>query len=606
MSRGRIVGLWVLAGAIAIVGEAGFLVYDQAPFGANVALGITLDVVVGFVTMAAGIVAWSRRPGNRMGPLLFAAGAAWSLSGVYAYGVPAYLFSAPGDAHPLTDALLVVGSVLLPVHYAILLHLLLAYPEGLLHSRLERALVAGVYGLVGLRTLAILTNPADNAARFLVGEPPFPLMSAIAFLFFSAVALTAFLILGRRWMRSTPTARRIFTPVLGAALLLALVEMISAGANLLGDWGLAWASLGLATASHEREWIFYAGVVAKLAVPLAFLFGMFRGTIERTRVGDLVIELGATELGATQDVSLRDALARTLHDPTVELAYWLPSMNEFVDVTGRPVSLPVEGSPRTVTLVERQGEPLAAIIHDRSLLDEPALVGAAAAASLAIDNERLHAEVRAKLEEVKASRARIVEAGDAERRRVERNLHDGAQQRLVSVSLAVGSLKDQLDREGSAQRAMQVDAIGKELRQALAELRELARGIHPAILTEEGLVAAVDSLADRSPVPVSVEDGSVGRLPEAVEATAYFMVAEALTNVVKYAHASRASVRLLREANRLRVEVADDGAGGVDPSAGSGLRSLEDRIVALGGGLTIESGPASGTTVRAEIPFDGR
>jgi signal transduction histidine kinase len=594
-------GLWVLAVAIAVVGDAGFLVSGLAPLGGSIALGVTLDVAVGFVTMSAGIVTWSRRPGNRMGPLLFAAGAAWSLSGVYAYGVSAYLYGAPGDAHPWSDALFVVGSVLVPVHYAILLHLLLAYPEGVLHSRLERALVVGVYGLVGLRTLAIATDPIDNAFRFLTGEPPFPVMSAIAFLFFSAVALTAFLILGRRWMQSTPTARRVFTPVLGAALLLAVVEMISAGANFLGDWGLAWASLGLAT-SHQREWIFLAGIVAKLAVPLAFLFGLFRGTIERSRVGDLVIELGAT-----QNVSLRDALARTLHDPSVELAYWLPSMNAFVDVTGRPVSLPVEGSARTVTMVEREGEPLAAIIHDRSLLDEPALVEAAsAAASLAIDNERLHAEVRAKLKEVKASRARIVEAGDAERRRVERNLHDGAQQRLVSLSLAVGSLKDQLEREGSSVRATQVDAIAKELRQAMAELRELARGIHPAILTEEGLVAAVGSLADRCPVPVSVEDGSVGRLPEAVEATAFFVVAEALTNVVRYARASRASVRLLREGYRLQVEVADDGSGGVDLSAGSGLRGLQDRVVALGGALTIESGPESGTRVRAEIPFDGR
>jgi signal transduction histidine kinase len=559
-------------------------------------------VAVGFVTMSAGIVTWSRRPENRIGPLLFAAGAAWSLAGVYAYGLFSYLFGAPGSSALWSDTLIVVGSILVPVHYSILVHLLLAYPEGRLHTSLERFLVAGLYGLVAFRTIATMADPLDNALRFLGSQPPLSFMSTAAFYYFSAVAIITFLILTRRWLRSTRTARRILSPVLGSALLLAAVELVSAGVNLEETTSLAWASLGLATSPLGPEVLFYTGIVAKLAVPLAFLFGLFRSTLERSRVGDLVIELGAR-----QPISLRDALARTLHDPSVELAYWLPSRSEFVDVAGRPVSLPAAESARAVTMVERVGEPLAAIIHDRSLLDEPALVRAAsAAARLAIDNERLHAEVRAKLEEVQASRARLVEAGDAERRRVERNLHDGAQQRLVTLTLAVGRIKEQLDRLGDSERAAQVDEISKELRQALQELREFARGIHPAILTEEGLSAAVGSLADRSSVPVSVEDGASGRLPEAVEATAYFVVAEALTNVAKYAHASHASVRLTREGNRLLVEVADDGLGGADVTAGSGLRGLEDRIAALGGGLSIESRPGAGTRVRAEIPCDGR
>jgi signal transduction histidine kinase len=597
MSRGRRVALWSLALAIAVVGEVGFLVYGAAPYGGNMAFEVSLDIAVGFSTMAAGIVTWSRRPENRIGPMLFAAGAAWSLSGLYAFGF-SYQYAAPGDTHVFTDPLLVAGSLLLPLHYAILLHLLLAYPEGVLHSRLERALVVGVYGLVVLRTIAILSDPLDNAIRFLAGFPPFPFMSATAFLYFSVVAVAAFVILGRRWLRSTPTARRIFTPVLAAALLLATVEIVSAAVNLFNRWGPAWGSLGLSN-SRGPMLLFYAGIVAKLAVPVAFLFGLFRSTIERSRVGDLVIDLGAK-----QDVSLRDALARTLHDPSVDLAYWLPSRSEFVDQGGRPVSLPVEGSERTVTMVERQGEPLAAIIHDRSLLGEPSLVRAAsAAARLAIDNERLQAEVRAKLAEVNASRARIVEAGDAERRRVERNLHDGAQQRLVTLSLAVGLLKERLTQEGDSAVAAQVDGLSTEVRHALEELRELARGIHPAILTEEGLPAAIGSLADRSSVPVSIDNGSVGRLPEAVEATAYFVVAEALTNVAKYAHASRASVHLTREGTGLHVEVADDGKGGADVTAGSGLRGLEDRVAALGGELFVESSPGAGTRVRAEIPL---
>ena len=348
--------------------------------------------------------------------------------------------------------------------------------------------------------------------------------------------------------------------------------------------------------------LFYAGMVAKLAVPIAFLFGLFRSTIERSGVGDLVIDLSTR-----QDRSLKDALARTLHDSSVELAYWIPTRSEFVDAAGFRVSLPGEGSERTVTMVEREGAPLAAIIHDRSLLDEPSLIRAAsAAASLAIDNERLQAEVRAKLEEVQASRARIVEAGDAERRRIERNLHDGAQQRLGDSFARPWTAQGAARAGRNPALSAQVDGLSMELRHALEELRELARGIHPAILTEEGLPAAVASLADRAPVPVSVEDARVGRLPEAVEATAYFVVAEALTNVAKYAHASQASVRMVRDGDRLRVEVNDDGVGGADVAAGSGLRGLEDRITALGGGLSVESSPGAGTLVWAEIPCDGR
>jgi len=602
VNRRRRVALWVLAVVIVIVGDAGFLVYRVGPFGGNLAFDVTVDAAIGFATMAAGIVTWSRRPEGTIGPLLFAAGAAWGLTGVYAFGAFPYLVAAPGDTQVFTDLLVVVGSVLLPLHYAILLHLLLAYPEGVLHGGLERALVVGVYGLVVLRTIAILSDPVDNAILFFAGYPPFPFMGVAAFLYFSAVAVAAFVILGRRWLRSTRTARRIVTPVLGAALLLATAEIAAALVNLFGRWGPAWGSLGLSTNSRGPVLVSAWGILARLAVPVAFLFGLFRSTIERSRVGDLVIELGAR-----QDTSLKEALARTLHDPSVELAYWIPARSEFVDAAGRPVSLPTEGSERAVTMVEREGEPLAAIVHDRSLLDEPALVQAAsAAARLAIDNERLQAEVRAKLAEVQASRARIVEAGDAERRRVERNLHDGAQQRLVTLSLALGLLKEQLAQDGDPALAAQVDGLSTELRQALEELRELARGIHPAILTEEGLPAAVTSLADRAPVPVSVEEGRVGRVPEAVEATAYFVVAEALTNVAKYAHASRASVRLLRDGDRLQVEVTDDGVGGADIAAGSGLRGLEDRVAALGGGLSVESSPGAGTLVRAEIPCDGR
>jgi signal transduction histidine kinase len=250
-----------------------------------------------------------------------------------------------------------------------------------------------------------------------------------------------------------------------------------------------------------------------------------------------------------------------------------------------------------VTVVERQGRPLAALIHDPAL-DQGLVRAAAAAAGMAIENERLHAEVRAQLEEVRASRQRIVEAGDRERRRVERNLHDGAQQRLATLALSLAMLRDR-DGADPATAALLADASA-ELKQAIDELRELARGI----LTEEGLPAAVESLADRSSLPVRVIADFDARLPEPVETVAYFVVSESLANVAKYAHASGARVEMSRRNGSLRVEVLDDGIGGADAARGSGLRGLEDRVAAVRGSFHVETRSSGGTRVLAEIPCD--
>jgi signal transduction histidine kinase len=249
--------------------------------------------------------------------------------------------------------------------------------------------------------------------------------------------------------------------------------------------------------------------------------------------------------------------------------------------------------------VTARGEEVAALVHDPALLDEPALVESVrATAGLVLENERLAAEVRAQLTEVRASRARIVAATDAERRRIERNLHDGAQQRLVTLSLALGLAASRDDGSGSAALSHAQD----EIEEAIVELRELARGIHPTLLRDEGLEAAVEALARRTPLPVTVE-GSLGdRLPDAVELAAYFLVSEALTNVVKHASASEATVRLGCEADTLRVVVADDGVGGARPAADSGLAGLRDRLEALDARLVVESEPGGGTTLSAEIP----
>jgi signal transduction histidine kinase len=298
---------------------------------------------------------------------------------------------------------------------------------------------------------------------------------------------------------------------------------------------------------------------------------------------------------------VREMLAASLGDHSVNIAYWLPDRETFVDESGRRVEMPDPGSGRAWTAVEQDGRRVAAIVHDVALDTSPELVHAAAAASsLAIDNERLKADLRARLEELRVSRLRIVEAGDNARRRIERDLHDGAQQQLVSLSLQLRVLKARLKTQ--PELAGLVDQLSAQLAQALEELRELARGIHPAVLTDHGLGPAIAALADRVPIDVHPELETDARLPAPVEAAAYFVVAEALTNVVKYAGANRARVLIRRRGQDLIVTVSDDGAGGASIGAGSGLRGLQDRVAAIGGTLSIDSPPGRGTRLTARLP----
>jgi signal transduction histidine kinase len=297
---------------------------------------------------------------------------------------------------------------------------------------------------------------------------------------------------------------------------------------------------------------------------------------------------------------VREMLAASLGDHSVSISYWLPEREVFVDELGRPVRMPEPDSGMTWTAVERDGRRVAAIVHDAALDTSRELVQAAAAASsLAIDNERLKADLRARLEELRVSRLRIVEAADAARRRLERDLHDGAQQQLVGLALELRLLRR---RVADPELEAVVDDLGERLNVALTELRELARGIHPAIITARGLGPAITALADRVPGPVEIDVAVDERLPAALEAAAYFMVAEALTNVAKYAQATVASVTVQHAGHELVVTVADDGVGGADVGGGSGLRGLQDRLAAVDGTLTIESPPGGGTRLRATLP----
>jgi signal transduction histidine kinase len=533
-----------------------------------------LAIAVGWSFIGAGLYAWWRRPENRTGPLMTLVGFVWFLGGL-TYSNTALVFN--------------VGILLSGLWIGALIQMLVSYPTGRVGPGLERAIVAGGWITSVLSPLTALFGPLDSSCadcpENLVLITASPTAVDVINTVVTAGVIVMLVALGvlfvRRWRAAGPAQRRVLEPVLwaGAAVAaLGLIDVVS-------------YQVGLEGVSNAIDWPL---LIAICAVPLGFLAGLMRASLSRAgAVSELVERLGRERGG------VRDALARALGDPTLELAYWLPELERYVDAAGREVELPREG--RAVTEIEQDGRRIAAILHDEALLDQPELVRAAgAAAALALENERLDAELRARYEDLRASRARLVEASDAARRRIERDLHDGAQQRFVSLALTLRLARNRLDADSEA--AALVDRGLEELDAGLSELRELARGIHPAVLSERGLAPALESLAARTPVPVEVSVLPAQRLPAPVETAAYFLVAEALTNVARYAQASEADVSVMRENGRAIIEVRDDGVGGADPGAGSGLRGIADRVAALDGRLHVESPAGGGTLVRAEIP----
>jgi signal transduction histidine kinase len=459
-------------------------------------------------------------------------------------------------------------------------YLLLSFPDGRLHSRFERVLM-GIGFIVGaVLQLAWILFDGDPENLLAVTDSPDAEMAIenVQRALGAAVSVATAIVVVRRWRRASAPLRRAAEPVLwaGAASFVALA--VSAVNDIvdqpLGDVEWLW-------------WLVFA------TVPFAFLAGLLRVQMARSAVAQLVLELGQ----APEPGHVRDALARALGDPELRLAYWVPERKGFVDAAGRPVELSADA-----TVVERGGRRIAALEHDPALAEQQELLeSVGAAAALALENERLNAELRARLEDLRASRARIVEAAEAERRRVERNLHDGAQQRLVSIAMQLGLMERKLKTDPEAAKPILHEAR-EDLAIALQELRELSQGIHPSLLTERGLEAALGELPLRTPVPLELEFSIEERLPAQVEAAAYYVVSEALANVTKYAQATAVRVRVDRVDGKAVVEVADDGVGGADSSRGSGLSGLTDRVEALGGRLALVSPVGRGTIVRAEIP----
>ena len=366
---------------------------------------------------------------------------------------------------------------------------------------------------------------------------------------------------------------------------------LAAGFVLAG----ATASAHLSPAGTDEVTYGYDAALGLSALLLAI--GAARAQRAHARLADLVVELGPAQRSPT----IRDALARALGDPSLEVAYWMPNADQYIGADGQVVALPATDSGRTATIVERDGERVAVLVHDPALLGDRRLADAVhEAAGLILANARLQETVGAQLAELRASRQRIVKARDNERRRLARRLHEGAESRLAEVAETMRLAP--LDGASDATEPGAYELIEHELAAAGEELRELARGIHPRVLTERGLCPALAALAERSPIPVTVIAPS-DRLPVAVEAAAYFVCSEALANVAKYSQAARVRCVVVVEDEWVTVTVADDGVGGADPDRGSGLRGLADRVEALGGRLTISSPAGDGTAVTAELPL---
>ena len=675
----------LVAGAIAVALVAAS---DHEP---HPAIAISLGLFVSWSFIFAGLIGWTRRPKNRTGMLMVAVG-----FGVFVGSLGEANYSVPYTLGALFGSLFIAAFI----------HLVLAYPSGELLSRRARALVIAGYVTAFVAPLLDSMFPErhtckphacpDNLVFVSHNHAAHAAQTALWTTASVVLFLAAFTLLVGRWRRATPTLRRILRPVYLAGGLSVVLLAIGFVVTPFSGYGATIVSVAL--------------IVTFTAVPFLFLGGLLGTTIARgTGLG--TIFRAVPERASPGEV--QEGLRQALRDATAQVAYWYEEGGHYVDVDGNRFELPPDTLQRVVTRLDYSDEPVAAIVHDAALRDEPELLeGIANAARIALERDKLLVEVRARAQryfallqaipdlmfrisregsylsynapnpgdlierevvgktlwdrlpqdladrvltagraalaghpgvieyaldfedstrhyegrfaasgddeflmivreiterkrqqqELEASRQRIVAAGDDARRKLERNLHDGAQQRLVSVSLSLRLAQSKLEQNPAAAQEV-LESSREELARALEELRELARGIHPAVLTDRGLEAALESLAARAPLPVEIE-GAQTILPAPVEAAAYYVVSEALTNVAKYAQASSVKVTVGQVNGRALVEVADDGVVGADPSRGSGLRGLADRVASLSGKLAIDSPPGAGTRVRAEIPLE--
>lgn len=522
---------------------------------------LILYTAVFLLYVGAGLLAWWRRPGNRMGPLLIGGALA-----VFAGNL----------SNAVLPTVAVVGEIFATAVFAAIVHLLLAFPSGRLHGAAPAVVVVSGYAVAIVPQLPLLLMPGRPTASDALLMP-----QALGGL---AVMVAAAVLLVRRVLAADPAFRRVLLPLYAYGLFAVLA--VPASAALFRSLG---SNLDLALAATQ--------LVVLAGVPLAFVVGTLTGSFPRT--GEL-IELSASLAAAgDQQMPLSDALSRTLGDDTLRLVFRTDT-DEYVDERGDSVEPPAARAARALTPVVVAGRIVASIEYDPRLTAEGERIRQAGQIiAIAIDRSRLSAELLRSRRELVASRARLVDAADRERLRIAQDLHDGLQMQLVLLALEAQQIAHAA--EAGVDTSARSGALRENIDAAASDLRRLVHDVLPLPLAGRGLGDAVEDLVDRMPVPTAFEASSLGDIPRATATTAYFVVAEALANAVKHARADRVTVILERDDAALRVSVADTGVGGAH-LRGRGLGGLVDRVEALGGAIELTSVLGEGTTLRMEIP----
>jgi signal transduction histidine kinase len=586
---------FALAGAGCLLAASAFVLDATDTARQDRALAITVHVLCATFPIALGLFRLSRRRDDRFALLLIGAGLAWSVVSF---------------AQSTDPALYSIGRVGAWIVEVMIVYLLLAFPDGRLKGHAERLLFRATVVLCALlylptALLAEFPSPVPysscdsscphnvfvvgGGAEGLVHDVVQPLREVLTIVLFTAIAA----LLTRRALRGPPLVARVLGPVAVVAVLRALTLL---------------AYDGLRAAGEVPSAVDVAGVIFVLSlalVTLSFALGLLN---RRLFVAEALQRLTRRLRPHASAADLRAALGDALQDPSLEVVYPLRGDTaRWVDETGWPVAAPEPSEGRTVTEVSADGRRIAAILHDEALAQDPALVqGAASYALTALENDRLVGQLHKSLEELSQSRARIVAVGDRERRRIERDLHDGAQQRLVALRVRLGLVAERLDDDSPAS-ARAIRQLEDEVDETIADVRSFARGLYPSLLAERGVCEALRAAGRSAPLPTIVDAARIGRYPPEIEATIYFSCIEALQNAAKHAHGATGVTIKLTHNPHLRFEVHDDGSG-FDPAhtnGGTGITNLRDRLAAVGGRLYVESSPGHGTRITGVIPADG-
>ncbi|HWM15764.1 MAG TPA: histidine kinase [Microbacterium sp.] len=517
-----------------------------------------------WIWVASGLLAWWRRPDNALGALILFGGIALYLAGLGNTGVV---------------PLVTVSAVFATAPLAVTVHLLHAFPSGRLRGRLSLLTVGlGYVASVGLQFVRVVV-PTDAPVAFQIATLAQQAMG-ISVMIMTSIVLT------QRLLAADRRHRRVLLPLFGYGTIAVL---------LLAVTGPLVRALGLdANVAGTIQLLLSAGI------PIAFLLGVLLGGF--TRTGELEPLSAWLGLRGATGPAVGRALARTLGDDSLRVVYWSEQAGEYVDELGIPVISEEGALDRGWSEIRVENRLVGAISYDARIIGDPAPVTRAGdVLAIAVDRERLTAQLLASNEALMLSRVRLIEAADRERARIAQDLHDGIQVQLVLLALAAQTIAN--SPEATPRTSDASAELRRGIDEAAADLRRLVHNVLPSSLTERGLTAATEDLVDRLSIPASldaeIDDSSISAT---TTHTAYFILAEALTNAVKHSGASSVRVRLSREGENLRIDIRDNGVGGVSLNQGAGLRGLIDRVDVLGGRLTVDSPRDHGTRLIVDLP----